>query len=512
MTTNGLHQRNNDGGNSHVEEKTPLMMSSNNSDDSIVHERKTASPCSWRVPGGRISIVALVLLSIGVAFERLYPFVWRLDSPEQEPQKVVVVPDTVSVKDDQETDSSTSSKSDERGDARPFNSIDQEPEVLSDKVPYRAMCEYYTPPGRRIISLSPRVLQTSLHEADKPWSTLQPCLVHSPNTPVEINTAAAPDAILNVSFSGARNKSPTILGFGGAFTEATSRNFYTLAEGAQQTVLELLFGSAIGLGYSMARIPIHSCDFSVASYTFDEEDNDFDLSHFDTTLQHDTKTIELVQRAVQTYTKGWGNGGPSVTTSPFRLVASPWSPPAWMKRPTWEDSKHALHAAKMTYSAEPNCLREGVGPKSKYAAVWARYLSRYISSYQALANMSFWALTVQNEPEFAAPWEACSYSAQNMTDFVQYHLGPTMRLDHPLLHILGFDHNKDHVNAWMMTMLNHTNDTSGGEAAQFIAGTAYHWYAGGIFFMSCFNQLFLSNAANHLFCSLQVWIVYWTVH
>jgi hypothetical protein len=39
-----------------------------------------------------------------------------------------------------------------------------------------------------------------------------------------------------------------ILGFGGAFTEATARNFWSLNERGRETALELLFGES-GLGY-----------------------------------------------------------------------------------------------------------------------------------------------------------------------------------------------------------------------------------------------------------------------
>ena len=46
-------------------------------------------------------------------------------------------------------------------------------------------------------------------------------------------------------------------------------------------------------------------------------------------------------------------------------------------------------------------------------------------------GIPLWAITVQNEPEFAAPWEACAYSAKAEGDFVAYHLGPQLHEDHP---------------------------------------------------------------------------------
>ena len=86
-----------------------------------------------------------------------------------------------------------------------------------------------------------------------------------------------------------------------------------------------------------------------------------------------------------------------------------------------------------------------------------------------------WAVTVQNEPEFPAPWEACSYTPKVEADFLAYHLGPQLAQDHPDVQIFMFDHNKDHVIAWANAILNETHPSS-----QYVSGTAYHWYAGGM--------------------------------
>lgn len=74
------------------------------------------------------------------------------------------------------------------------------------------------------------------------------------------------------------------------------------------------------------------------------------------------------------------------------MYASPWSPPAWMKQPTWEDKKGAEHAEKMTYSTQPSCLREGTGATSRYAKAWALYFSKFIEACTYIAYL------------FAAPW------------------------------------------------------------------------------------------------------------
>ncbi len=85
------------------------------------------------------------------------------------------------------------------------------------------------------------------------------------------------------------------------------------------------------------------------------------------------------------------------------------------------------------------------------------------------------AVTVQNEPEFPAPWEACAYDIPNESRFVANHLGPTLRRDHPDVKLLIFDHNKDHVVHWGTDLLDAKSP-----ASKYIDGTAVHWYAGGV--------------------------------
>ena len=90
-------------------------------------------------------------------------------------------------------------------------------------------------------------------------------------------------------------------------------------------------------------------------------------------------------------------------------------------------------------------------------------------------GLNLWGVSVQNEPEFPAPWEACAYDPYTQADFVHYHLGPTLKRDHPDVKLFVFDHNKDHAPTWMHIILDPTKP-----AAQYVDGTAYHWYAGGM--------------------------------
>ena len=49
-----------------------------------------------------------------------------------------------------------------------------------------------------------------------------------------------------------------------------------------------------GHGYSLGRVPINSCDFSPASYNFDNVTGDADLTHFDADVKHDVEVSNSV--------------------------------------------------------------------------------------------------------------------------------------------------------------------------------------------------------------------------
>jgi glucosylceramidase len=80
----------------------------------------------------------------------------------------------------------------------------------------------------------------------------------------------------------------------------------------------------------------------------------------------------------------------------------------------------------MTGSHTPNGLRSD----QHVMTAWARYISLFISAYEN-HGVPIWAITPQNEPEFPAPWEACSYNASFESYFVEKFLGPVLRSEHP---------------------------------------------------------------------------------
>ena len=153
----------------------------------------------------------------------------------------------------------------------------------------------------------------------------------------------------------------TIIGFGGALTDAAAETFFKLPKSAQDSILTAYYDSHNGIGYTFARTNMNSCDFSSESYTY-VNNNDVTLQSF--SIAHDLQyKIPLLKKVNDKL-----NGG-------LTLLVSPWSPPAWMK-----DNNEMLHG--------------GVLKKEFYSA-WANYFVKFIQDYKA-AGIPVWGVTVQN--------------------------------------------------------------------------------------------------------------------
>lgn len=251
-----------------------------------------------------------------------------------------------------------------------------------------------------------------------------------------------------VTVSLSKQEDQEIQGFGGAFTEAAAMVFQGLPEAEQRRLLDMYWGEG-GIGLTMGRAHINSCDFSPKYWTFDDVEGDFELEFFDTNVTHDTVAmIPFIQAAQQTLHSSSGQE--------LKIIAAPWSPPAWMKT-----------NGQMLGSGEP-------GLKATCKATWAKYFSKWISAYKA-HGIPIWAVTPQNEAENAGIWESCVYTAQQELDFIAEELGPTLRADHPEVQLLIFDHNKDHVLEWAEALYAHPG------ALQYTQGVAFHWYTGDEF-------------------------------
>ena len=88
----------------------------------------------------------------------------------------------------------------------------------------------------------------------------------------------------------------TMVGIGGALTDAAAETFAKLPAAKQQELLQAFYSSKNGIGYTLARTNINSCDFSSDSYTYVAE-NDKQLKTF--SIAHDRKfKIPLIKQAI----------------------------------------------------------------------------------------------------------------------------------------------------------------------------------------------------------------------
>ena len=274
------------------------------------------------------------------------------------------------------------------------------------------------------------------------WSSVESWTIRLEQQPSLLIKPARHIHAKNVLTLDLSEKFQTLVGFGGAITEAATHTISKLPASMIDRIVSAYYGPD-GHQYSLARLPINSCDFSLGSYSFDDTVDDFELKNFDRDVRHDNETIiPFIKRAIK------------ASRNKLKFFASPWSPPAWMK------SNNA-----MTGSNSP-CLKEG----EKYQQVWADYYVEWIKAYKK-HGIEVFGVTVQNEPEFAAPWEACSFTPREEREFVESYLSPTLRAFNPDLQIIGYDHNKDHVEIWADELLKSEDFDSIG----------VHWYSGDAF-------------------------------
>lgn len=234
----------------------------------------------------------------------------------------------------------------------------------------------------------------------------------------------------------------SLVGIGAAITDASADVFSALPEAERKLILEACWSPEHGNGYALARTSIHSCDFSSASYSYTVDD-DAELESFDIAPDR-RRRIPLV-RAAQTAARGR-----------LRLVASPWSAPAWMK--------------------DNGCMLEGGRLLPEHHGTWARYIARFLSAW-AEEGLPFWALTVQNEPAARQRWESMLWTAEEERAFAQDHLAPTLQAaGHGAVRIVGWDHNRDLLPHRARVLLDEAS------APTPFWGVGFHWYetwAGG---------------------------------
>ena len=249
----------------------------------------------------------------------------------------------------------------------------------------------------------------------------------------------------------------TMDGFGGAITDSSAVVLYRLSPAARAATMRMLFDPRTGDGLDYLRQPIGGSDFvATAPYTYDDMpagETDYAQRHF--SIAHDeAKILPLLREAEH-------------LNPQLQIVASPWSPPAWMK------ANDSLIGGRLI--DDPRIYRS-----------YALYLTKFIEAYRR-QGVTVNTITVQNEPQNRSP---AGYPGTDMPspqeEKVIEALGPMLRAAGLKTQILAYDHNwSEHPNDVASTPPDETDDKDNypqevlsSPAARWVSGTAYHCYYG----------------------------------
>jgi glucosylceramidase len=317
---------------------------------------------------------------------------------------------------------------------------------------------------------------------------------HSPTARVWITTPDHAQLLHDagtVSFSAAGPKYETVTidptrgyqtmtGYGASLTDSSATVLKGLPRGTRNATMRDLFDPRTGDGLNFLRQPIGASDFVATNdYTYDDRPagkTDYAQRHF--TIRHDRKAIlPLLRQALR-------------INRHITIMATPWSPPAWMK------TNQSLVGGRLI--DDPRIYRS-----------FALYLVKFVQAYQR-AGVPVDYLTVQNEPQNRTP---SGYPGTDMSaaqeEQVILQLGPMLRAAHLHTKILGYDHNwAEHPNDIANTppdeqsdIDNYPQELLASRASRYLAGTAYHCYYGDPSAMTALHNQYPSKDIFFTECS-----------
>jgi len=242
-------------------------------------------------------------------------------------------------------------------------------------------------------------------------------------------------------------KYQSIEGFGAALTGSSAYLIMqTLNETNREALLNELFDPDSGIGISNLRITIGASDFSLSSYSYCDEPG---IEHFSVPFTDQRDLIPLLKRIREI--------SPGV-----RIVASPWSPPAWMKISNSMNGGSLKQANFTDYSS---------------------YLVMYLQAY-ARAGIPVNAITIQNEPLYQTKSYPTMYmSWEDENAFIRDYFGPQLADSLIDTQIWIYDHNWDNY----QYPINILNDPV---TRNYVEGAAFHAYAGEVSAMSLVHDAY----------------------
>ena len=263
----------------------------------------------------------------------------------------------------------------------------------------------------------------------------------APQSPVSFGTGGSQNSpVITVTET---TRYQTIDGFGASLTDSAAWVIWNDLDAVQRAALmQQLFSPTAGIGLGFLRQPMGATDFSVSgNYSYDDVpagQTDPLLLKF--SVAHDAAYImPLLQGAL-------------AINPAAKVVALPWSPPAWMKA---------------------GGTMNGGGMNTVYFPSLAQYFVLYLQAYQQ-AGIPVYAIAVQNEPLNSTSGYPSEYlAASDESDFIANHLGPALvNANLGAVKIFGYEHN------WDNTV--YPESILASAAATYVAGTAFHCYNGSV--------------------------------
>lgn len=235
----------------------------------------------------------------------------------------------------------------------------------------------------------------------------------------------------------------TILGFGGAFTDSAGINIHSMNdEQVEKKIIEAYY-DVKGLDYTIGRLNMGGCDFSIRPYTYLDTEGDVNLETFQLQDEDLVHKIPLVKYAE------------SLKDQPLKLFASPWTAPAWMK-------------------SNNDLIGQGY-LLPEYYETWARYFVKFLDEYKK-QGLEFWGLTAQNEPwDGTVPnftFNAMGWNSTTQRIWIVENLGPALeQAGYQDVNLMILDDQRVLVPKWAREVF------SDPKALKYVSGIGVHWYA-----------------------------------
>ena len=230
----------------------------------------------------------------------------------------------------------------------------------------------------------------------------------------------------------------TIDGFGYTLTGGSADVIQALTPAKRATLLQELFGTKPGqMGISVLRIGVGATDLDGEAYSYDDVAGDVTLHQF--SLAKAEKCLIPLLKQIKSIQPG------------LKLMATPWSPPAWMK---------------------DNLATKGGSLVPAFEETYARYLVKYVQA-MAKEGLPIWAMTPQNEPLHPGNNPSLLMTAGQQNNWIKNHLGPEMVRAKLKTKLVIYDHNCDKPE-YPIEILNDP------DTRKYVDGSAFHLYNGDI--------------------------------